>query len=112
MKCSTKVDGIRIDELVDQRHPAVFQRYALKASSTVKFGQAVKIGADGAIEPAASGDTPYGIACEDATQGTDVTHASVLVHGTVKASKVLVGEAAAAEADIQKLKAAGIYVLN
>lgn len=113
MICSKTTTGIRIDELLDQRHPGVMLRYALKASSTVKFGQVVKIGTDGAVEPAATGDSAFwGIACENATQSADVTHVTVLVHGTVKAAKVLVGEAAATEADIQKLKTAGIYVLN
>lgn len=113
MLCSKTTTGIRIDELIDSRHPGVTMRCALKTSSAVKFGQVVKIGSDGAVEPAATGDSAFwGIACEAATQSSDVTHVTVLVHGTVKAAKVLVGEAAATEADIQKLKTAGIYVLN
>lgn len=112
MDCSKKIEGIRIDELVDHRHGPVIVRCALKTGTTVGFGQVVKIGSDGTVEPAATGNAFYGICCENAVQSNEVTHANVLVHGTVKAAKVLVGEASPAEADIQALKTAGIYVLN
>lgn len=111
-KMSTSYGTVTFDELIDYRHPPVTMRLALGTSGTVKFGQVVKIGSDGSVTAAASGDAFYGIACENATQSADVTHVTVLVHGTVKAAKVLVGEVAAAEADVQKLKGVGIYVLN
>ena len=37
---------------------------------------------------------------------------TIVVHGTVKRDKVKIGEAELTEADVQKLKAAGIYALN
>ena len=113
MKLSTKTEGITFGELYDARHPVVLDRRAIKASSSVAWGQVVKVGTDGAVEPASTSNSAfYGIACETATQSTDVTHVTIIVHGTVKRDKVKVGEAAVTEADIQKLKTAGIFVLN
>ena len=75
MKLSTKTDGITFGELYDARHPVVLDRRAIKASSSVAWGQVVKVGTDGAVEPASTSDSAfYGIACETATQSTDVTH--------------------------------------
>lgn len=111
-KMSTNYGTVDIKELVDYRHPPVMARYALGTGATLKFGQVAKIGTDGTVTAAATGDSFHGIACENATQSADVTHITLMVHGTVKASKVLVGEAAVAEADIQKLRGVGIYVLN
>lgn len=111
-KQSTTIGDIGLESLADFRHPPVTERRAIKTGVTIGFGQVVKVGSDGAVEAAASGDTFYGVACETVTQSQDVTHVSVLVHGTVKRSKAKVGSAAVADADVQKLKAAGIYVLN
>lgn len=112
MNMSIKVENIVIGDLVDYRHPPIFERRSLKASAEVSAGMAVKVGSDGAVEPATSGDEIYGISCENVVQSEKDTHVTVLIHGTVKASRVNVNKAAVEEADIQKLKSAGIYVLN
>ena len=113
MKLSNKTEGITYGELYDTRHPVVLDRRAVKSGSAVAWGQVVKAGTDGAVEPAASGDASYyGVACENVTQSADTTHVTIVVHGTVKRDKVKIGEAELTEADVQKLKTAGIYALN
>lgn len=113
MKLSNKTEGITYGELYDTRHPVVLDRRAVKTGSSVAWGQVVKAGTDGAVEPAASGDASYyGVACENVTQSADTTHVTIVVHGTVKRDKVKIGEAELTEADVQKLKTAGIYALN
>lgn len=100
---------VELVDLVDLIHPPVYERRALKAGVAIKFGQVAKLEADGTLNVAATGETPYGIACETAEAGT---YATVLIHGTCKASKVLVGSAAITDADVKLLKAEGVYVLN
>lgn len=97
-----------IDELVDMRHPPIYERRAVKSGEKIAFGQAIKLHTDGSVMKSTAGEAHYGVAMENADKG----YVSIVVHGTIKRDKVTVNDAAIADADIIKLKAAGIYVLN
>lgn len=113
MECGTHVSDITIGEIWDLRHPPVIMRCPLKEltdDAVINAGQAVKMGTGNTIEAASSSDTPFGIALENAAEGSEFIN--VLIHGSVKRSNVKMGTAALTVADINKLAAAGIYCLD
>lgn len=113
MDCSKHVSDITIGEIWDHRHPPVIMRCPLKELSgenVINEGQVVKMGTANTIEPAATSDTPFGIALENVKAGDEFVN--VLLHGTAKRSNVKMGSAALTVADINKLAAAGIYCLD
>lgn len=113
MKANKFQDNYDVSEVFDSRHPPVIFNYMVaEDNGTILAGQIVSLDAEGKIVPYTTGGTPVGIAiCKTETDGGTETSALVLVHGTAIREKVLVGDTAAAEADINKLASVGVYAV-
>lgn len=113
MNASKNFGTVTAEEVLDGRHDPVIVNCKLKGGQGIlAAGQVVKKDADGTVLAAVSGDTPFGVVLEgaEAADGKD-THAKVLVHGTCRREKVLVGSEAIGQSDVDRLMAAGVYAI-
>lgn len=108
----SKSINFKVGQLWDDRHSPIISLYPVKASTAIKAGQVVKFSADGiTVEPATEADTLAGVALDDieAKEGASV---NVLVHGTIKTERVIVGEEAITATGVNKLRACGVYAID
>ena len=87
----TTIGNLKLDDLIASgRQSLLTKTVKLGAGSgTLNRGQLIGKTADGKYGAILSGDTPYGILCEDVTLGASETDAMIYVSGHFNGNKVI-----------------------